>query len=167
MPTIGMPSAAQGEELHAEPSASASPFAASPSVTTRICVPISGTSAAMKPWITEIDRTPSLPSSALIRSTKERIGSRLVGSTSIIRQSKVEMTGLISPRGACEREVDDMLAALDEIGVRELLEGGEDVGRGDPLRGQMAVRVELGGDRGRPGPTIARTRASRSPSQSS
>ncbi len=63
-------------------------------------MPISGTSAAMKPWISEIDSTPSWPCSALMRSTKERIGSRLVGSTSIMRQSKVEITGLISPRAA-------------------------------------------------------------------
>ena len=87
---------------------------------------------------------PSLPCSALMRSTKERIGSRLVGRTAIMRQSKVEMTGFTSPRSALERELDHMLAALVEIGVRELEEGGQDVGVRHPLGRQMAVRVELG-----------------------
>ena len=90
-------------------------------------MPTSATSAAMKPWMTETDSTPSLPCSALMRSTKERIGSRLVGSTWIMRQSKVEMTGLISPRAAAKPELDDMFAALIEIGVRKLEEVGEDV----------------------------------------
>jgi hypothetical protein len=65
-----------------------------------IAVPSSGTSPAMKPWMSETERMPSFPCSAFMRSTKERIGSRLVGNTSIMRQSKVEMTGLISPRAA-------------------------------------------------------------------
>ena len=59
-------------------SAKASPAFVASSVTTSTRVPISGTSPAMNPWIKEIDNILSRPSSAFIRSTKPRIGSRLV-----------------------------------------------------------------------------------------
>ena len=81
----------------------------------------------MKPWISETDRTPSRPCMARRRSTKPRIGSRLVGNTSIIRQSKAAMTGRISPRSVRKREVDDMLRPLEKIGVRKFEEGRENV----------------------------------------
>ncbi len=56
------------------------------SLTTSSFVPISGTSPAMKPWTTEMDSiSASLFSIVMILSTKERIGSREVGKTSIIR----------------------------------------------------------------------------------
>src|SRR5579863_4182101 len=42
-----------------------------------------------------------------------------------------------------ERQVDDMFGALDEIYVRKFEKGGENIGVGDALLGEMAVRVEL------------------------
>ena len=45
-----------------------------------------------------------------------------------------------------QRQLDDVLGPLDEIGVREFEEGRQDVGVRDPLGRQVAVRIELGGD---------------------
>ena len=42
-----------------------------------------------------------------------------------------------------------MLGALDEVGMRKFEEGGENIGLVDAFSGQMAMRVELGGDRRR------------------
>ena len=127
--------------------ASAAPFAVRSSVTTIIFVPISGTSPAMKPWITDSDSTSaSSRSIACIRSTKPRIGSREVGKTSIIRQSKTDITGRTRPSQRVDGDPPEILGAIDEIGVREFLEIDEEVRRRHPLRGQVAVRVELGAD---------------------
>lgn len=65
---------------------------------TMTLAPRSALSPAMKPWISETDSAWPVASSASIRSTKPRIGSRLVGSTSIMRQSNASMVGVISPR---------------------------------------------------------------------
>ena len=56
-----------------------SPWALRSSVTTSTREPISGTSAYGKQCAREIDSTPSRPSSVLMRSTKLRMGSRVVG----------------------------------------------------------------------------------------
>ena len=133
------------------PSRARPPCRASPSTIASICVPISGTSAAMKPWISDSERTPSRPCMARRRSTKPRIGSRLVGKTSIIRQSKAAMAGPDFAAERAQREVDDMLRALDKIGVRKFEEGREDVGVRHALFREMAVRVEFGGDQTRSG----------------
>ena len=51
----------------------------------------------------------------------------------------------LASQGA-QRQIDDVLAALVEIRVRKLEERRQDVGVGDPLPREMAVRVEFGGD---------------------
>ena len=56
------------------------------------------------------------------------------------------IAGLISPFSGPERQVDHVLAALVEVGVRELKEGRQDIGIGDALSRQVAVGIELGRD---------------------
>ena len=61
-----------------------SAFALSPSVMAMIRLLISRMSDHGKPWATESESTPSLPSIAINLSTKPRIGSRVVWNTPII-----------------------------------------------------------------------------------
>ena len=127
--------------------ASASPLAVSLSVTTRMLRAhlrhVGGHEAVDR---RETDSTPSLPCSALIRSTKERIGSRLVGKTSIIRQSKVDITGRISPRVARSASSTTCSARSTKSVCGNSRKQRQDVGGRDPLRRQVAVRIEFGGD---------------------
>ncbi|MNE28619.1 hypothetical protein D3C80_1220650 [compost metagenome] len=109
---------------------------------------------------------PSLPSIACMRSTKERIGSRLVGKMVIIRQSKVEMTGLIFPRSAwsassttcsprCSKSVwgnSRKAAMMFRLATRNAVRW---------LCGSNSAAISTSG------PTISRTRERRSPSGSS
>ena len=84
-----------------------------------------------------------------------------------MRQSNTDFTGLISRRMVRSVEVDHLLAALGEIRVRIFLEQHDDVGGGAALVGEMAMRIELDADHAAFGPTSARTRSRKSPSQSS
>ena len=43
-----------------------------------------------------------------------------------------------------DRDPPQVFGPLDEIGMREFLEGDEEIRRRDPLRGQMAMRIEAG-----------------------
>ncbi len=88
---------------------------------------MSYTSAAVKPCATVMLRIPSCPSIALMRSTKERPGSRLVMKAATARQSNTAATGSISPRAVAKAKVDEVLGALQEIRVRELLERDDEV----------------------------------------
>ena len=77
--------------------ASFSALGLSPSVMAMTLLPISLMSDHGKPWATDSDSTPSLPSMAESLSTKPRIGWRVVWNTPIILQSQAAITGLVRP----------------------------------------------------------------------
>ena len=57
------------------------------SATTSVRVPTSSTSAKEKPWLSETERMPSLPSRLFIRTTYSLIGGTEVRYCAIMRQS--------------------------------------------------------------------------------
>ena len=89
---------------------------------------------------------PSLPSSAMIRSTKARAGSREVCMVTIMWQS----TTLATRRDAAfvlgDAQVHQFQRAFQDVGVRVLLEGHQHVGVVHHRLAQVVVRVELGAD---------------------
>ena len=87
-----------------------------------------------------------MPSIALMRSTKPRIGCLLVGSMSSMRQSHTAMCGFDLAARRSQRQLDHLFRAVGEIDVRHLLEGDEYVAVPRTPLAEMAVRVELGGD---------------------
>ena len=107
---------------------------------------MSGTSPQGKPWLTEMDRMPSRPSSAISRSTKPRAGSREVCITTSPPVSTTEATGAMRPSALAWHRSDQFERALQDVGVRILLEGHQHVGLFDHRRAQVVVRVELGAD---------------------
>ena len=121
----------------------------------------------MKPWIAESDRTfGSSRSIASIRSTNPRIGSREVGKTSIIRQSKTDITGRTLPSSvsAAIRQRSSARSTKSVCG------NSLNTVKKSAAATRFAVRWLCGSSSAQtstPGPTIARTRASRSPSGSS
>ena len=143
------------------------PWLGLPLVMAMVLVPISGTSPAIKPWITDRESTSlSVASIRFRRSTKLRIGSRDVGKISIMRQSNTLITGLIRPSRVATARAQRSSARSTKSVWGELLEGDEEVDGGNPLGRQVAVRVDLGTDEACPDRTMARIRSSKSPSGS-
>ena len=114
---------------------------------------------------------PSRPSIAMIRSTKLRPGSRLVMKAASPRQSNTALTGLICSRAVRRQSSSRSSARVQEVGMRKLLEGDDDVGGLDHLRrsdGNACRARRRSRSRARPAPAPApsgrpRNRHSRAP----
>ena len=134
-------------------------------VVTITLAPRSGTSPAINPWMNDTDRISPVPSISLARSIKDRIGSRDVGNTSIIWQSNTALVGMISPRSVFKTRS----TTARPVSTKSVWGNSLNATMTSAFFTRKSVKW-LCGSKLVPittsGPTIARMRAIRSPSQS-
>ena len=111
-------------------------------------MPISGTSPAMKPWI-DGDAT-GYPDRPLLdpHDLVDEGAHRLARGREDVDHPAIEHRHdrLDAALERIDRDAPEILGAVDEVRMRELLEVDEEIRRRDALRRQMAVRIEFGAD---------------------